>query len=110
MWSTIHGFIALGPDLATVAGVRFHEHGETPGIGDRIEDRAWLASWAGKRAYGDAGEVVLRIGGTRADPAAHVDAITGATVTVGAVDRLVSFWLGPAGYGPFLAALRAEER
>ena len=110
MWSTIYGFVSLGPDFATVTGVRFHEHGETPGIGDRIQDPRWTASWAGKRAYDDAGAVVLRIGTAGGDPATAVDAITGATVTVSAVDRLVRFWLGPAGFGPFVAALRAEER
>lgn len=110
MWSTIYGFVSLGPDLAMVTGVRFHEHGETPGIGDRIQDPGWTASWAGTRAYDDAGAVVLRIGAAGGDPAAAVDAITGATVTVNAVDRLVRFWLGPAGFGPFLTALRAQER
>lgn len=110
MWSTIHGFVSLGPDLATVTGVRFYEHAETPGIGDRIQDRSWTQSFVGKRAYDEAGEVVLRIGAAGGDLTSTVDAIAGATVTVGAVDRLVQFWLGPAGFGPFLAALRAQER
>jgi Na+-transporting NADH:ubiquinone oxidoreductase subunit C len=113
MWSTIHGFVGLGPDLKTVTGVRFHEHGETPGIGDRIQNPEWTARWRGKRMYADDGRVVLRIGGTgSAGPAGgdRVDAITGATVTVSAVDRLVRFWFGDDGYGPFLAGMRAGGR
>jgi Na+-transporting NADH:ubiquinone oxidoreductase subunit C len=109
MWSTIHGFICLGPDLTSIAGVRFYEHGETPGIGDRIQNPAWTAQWIGKRAYADDGTLVLRIGadfGSVAAPA-RIDAITGATVTVTAVERLVRYWLGVDGYGPFLASLRA---
>jgi Na+-transporting NADH:ubiquinone oxidoreductase subunit C len=109
MWSTIHGFLALGPDLATVAGVNFYEHGETPGIGDRIQKPEWEAGWIGKRAYDAAGRAVLRIGGNGGTPEERVDSITGATMTVNGVDRIVRFWLGPDGYGPFLAAARAER-
>ena len=109
MWSTIHGFIGLEGDLATIAGVRFYELGETPGIGDRIQDPAWTAKWRGKRIYAEDGTLRFRIG--RADAAGadfRVDAITGATVTVTAVDRFVRYWLGPDGYAPLLERLRGE--
>jgi Na+-transporting NADH:ubiquinone oxidoreductase subunit C len=109
MWSTIHGFLALGPDLATVTGVNFYEHGETPGIGDRIQNPEWEASWVGKRAYDATGHEVLRIGAGEGAPAQRVDSISGATMTVNGVDRIVRFWLGPDGYGPFLTAVRAER-
>lgn len=98
MWSTIHGVVSIGPDLETIAGVRFYEHGETPGIGDRIESPAWVARWEGKRMYADDGTLALR-----------VDAITGATVTVTAIDKLARYWFGDDGYGPFLANLRAGQ-
>jgi Na+-transporting NADH:ubiquinone oxidoreductase subunit C len=110
MWSTIHGFVSLSSDLATVAGVRFYEHGETPGIGDRIQNPAWAAQWVGKRAYADDGTLVLGIGAPAGgSPGDRVDAITGATVTVTAVNRFVRYWLGEDGYGPLLAKLRAER-
>lgn len=110
MWSTIHGFVGLGPDLATIVGASFYEHGETPGIGDRIEGEAWLESWRGKRMYAADGSLVLRIGGASASasPGDRIDAITGATVTATAVERLVRYWFGEDGYGPFLASLRNE--
>jgi Na+-transporting NADH:ubiquinone oxidoreductase subunit C len=112
MWSTIHGYIGLGPDLTTIVGVTFYEHGETPGIGDRIQNEAWLANWHGKRIYGPDGTVALRIGTRAADTASEsrIDAITGATVTVTAVERLVLYWFGADGYGPFLAGLRGGAR
>lgn len=109
MWSTIHGHVALEADLTTIAEVWFYEHGETPGIGDRIQNPEWLAQWDGKRAYDADGSVPIRIGGETTADASRIDAITGATVTVTAVGRFVRYWLGPGGYGPFLASLRAGE-
>lgn len=111
MWSMIYGFVSLESDLTTIAGIYFHEHGETPGIGDRIEDPAWTSSWAGKRVYADDGAVVLRVGGGAAPrDRERVDAITGATITVQGVDGLIRYWFGGDGYGPFLTRLRGRSR
>jgi Na+-transporting NADH:ubiquinone oxidoreductase subunit C len=110
MWSTIYGYIALDSNLTTVANVWFYEHGETPGIGDRIQNPDWLASWAGKRAYREDGTLALRIGSPGdAEVTERIDSITGATVTVSAVDRFVRYWLGDDAYGPFLATLRGQN-
>lgn len=106
MWAPISGYIALEGDCNTVAGLTFTEHGETPGIGDRIMNPAWRASWVGKQAFDRAGNVALGPGG---DPAHGFDAISGATVTVNAVTRMVARHLGDEGYGPFLARCRAGE-
>ena len=108
MWSTIYGYVALEGDLTTIAAAWFFEHGETPGIGDRIEAPDWLNSWTGKRGFAADGALALRIGGG-GDTAAEsrVDAITGATVTVAGVDNLVRYWLGDDGFGPLLTRLRA---
>ncbi len=110
MWSTIRAFLVLDGSLTRVVGFYVTEHGETPGLGDRIEDPRWLAQWSGKRVYGDDGAVALRVGGTGSGPDdARVDGITGATVTVNAVDAIVRYWLGNDGYGPYVAALRAGD-
>ena len=61
MWSTIFGFVALQTDLQTVAAIDFHGHGETPGIGDRIQDPDWLAGWRGKRLYDATGQVRIQV-------------------------------------------------
>lgn len=111
MWSTIHGFVALEADLTTIAGVNFYDHGETPGIGDRIQSPQWQAQWVGRRLFDSAGDYRFRIR-SNPDPllaAFSVDAITGATVTVSAVDRAMSRWFGSAGYGPVLTALRERQ-
>jgi len=103
MWAPINGYLALGPDLRTVAAVTFHELAETPGIGDRIQDPAWRSGWRGKLAYDESGATLL---GASDDPRYRIDAIAGATVTVTATTKLVRDALGPAGFGPYLADLR----
>lgn len=110
MWSTIHAFIVLGADLTHVVGLHVAEHGETPGLGDRIEDPGWLAQWSGKRAFDGAGAPALTIGSPPAgDDDTRIDGITGATVTVEALVAIVRYWLGDDGYGPFLTAQRAAR-
>lgn len=110
MWSTIRGYLALAPDLDTVAAFVVYSHGETPGIGDRIENPEWLARWQGRRLRNDAGELVLDVSDDPAIPAAsRVDTITGATVTSKAVGRLVRRWLGPEGYATALVELGRRE-
>ena len=58
--STLHAWLVLDGDTRTVRALKFYQHGETPGVGARIEEPAWEASWRGLRAFDDAG--VLRIG------------------------------------------------
>jgi Na+-transporting NADH:ubiquinone oxidoreductase subunit C len=113
MWSTIQGVIALAGDFDTIVGIRIYAHGETPGIGDKIENPAWLASWRGKRiadAGGSAGGAAgIGVGGERA-AVNRVDAITGATVSSTAVGRAVNDWFGPQGYAPLLDRLKGAAR
>ena len=111
MWSTIYGYVALQADLSTVADVRFHRHGETPGIGDRIQNPAWLALWRGKQIYDVSGAPQIRVARSdAADGAHHVDLISGASVTSESVGRFVNEWFGDNGYGPWLAQLRRQGR
>ena len=111
MWSGIHGFVALSDDLSTISGVSIYEHGETPGIGDRIQAAEWLKQWEGKRLYGKNDEYRFTISAIPENEAAQhaVDTITGATVTVSAVDAAMSRWFGNDGYAPILAEWRAEQ-
>ncbi|NNC64023.1 MAG: NADH:ubiquinone reductase (Na(+)-transporting) subunit C [Gammaproteobacteria bacterium] len=112
MWAMIHGFISIGADFATIEGVAFYEHGETPGIGDRFLELDWLEQWQGQRFYDDSRRLVFGIGDGGSSAAANggIDAITGATVTASAIEDLVRYWLGDDGFGPFLAARRGEAQ
>lgn len=106
MWSTIHGAVSLGADLSTITGALFHEHGETPGIGDVIEDPEWLAQWPGTRIFAETGDLCFDIRRRRGSAGpCTIDGVTGATVTVTAVGDMIKRWFGPEGYGPYLQTL-----
>jgi len=114
LYSTLHGYVALAGDANTVQGIRFYEHGETPGLGGEVDNPRWLDLWPGKRIYANGGEPRLRLvkGGVdpNADDAAYaVDALTGATLTSRGISRMLQYWFGDDGYGPFLAGLRKGE-
>jgi Na+-transporting NADH:ubiquinone oxidoreductase subunit C len=111
LWGTMYGFLALEPDLNTVSGITFYDHGETPGLGGQIESPRWQRNWEGKALFDGAGNVAIRVIKGRVDPAdpdfRHtVDGISGATLTTRGVDKLVRFWVGEEGYGPTLERLR----
>jgi Na+-transporting NADH:ubiquinone oxidoreductase subunit C len=113
LWSTLYGFLAIKPDMNTVAGLGFYQHGETPGLGGEVDNPRWKALWPGKTLFDEAGEPVIQIikgGVTPANPAAEhqVDALSGATLTSRGVNRLLLFWLGDLGFGPYLAKLRQQ--
>jgi len=107
--STLKGYLALEPDLNTVAALSFYEHGETPGLGARVEDDAWRALWPGRQLADADGVFRLEVVKGAAKGVHEVDGISGATRTSSGVNRLLHFWLGPDGYGPYLARLRAEN-
>jgi len=114
LWSTLHGFIALEKDLNTVVGLGFYQHAETPGLGGEVDNPKWKGLWPGKRLFNDAGEPVIHIVKGGVDPANpnaayQVDALAGATLTSKGVDRLLQFWLGQQGFGPYLSKLRAQQ-
>lgn len=107
LWSTMYGFIALGPDLSTVVGFGFYQHGETPGLGGEIENPAWLKTWRGKTVYAHNGSVALSV--VKPGKAASnytIDGLSGATLTSRGVSNLIHYWLGENGYKPFLDGLR----
>ena len=100
-------------DATTVRALKFYQHGETPGVGARIEDPEWEAKWQDLTAFDDDG--VLRLGvrtrpGMTAAPGSYlVDGISGATRTTQGVDGMLRFWLGDYGFGPFLERIREEK-
>lgn len=111
--STLRGFLALEGDVNTVVALAFYEHAETPGLGARLQDPDWLATWRGKRLRDENGQYRLQLarGRTNADlgAAPHtVDGISGATRTSQGISQLLRYWLGDHGFGPFLQRLRQE--
>ena len=116
LWSTMYGFLALEGDANTVAGLRFYEHGETPGLGAKIQSPDWVAKWKGKEIYepGNWQNPNFRLikggVGENTEGREHkVDALSGATLTSRGVESTINFWLGERGYAPFLARVRNGE-
>lgn len=105
----IEAILALRGDLNTVAGMAVTRHSETPGLGGRIEEAAWQASWPGTLLRDVEGEIRFTVSRGAASSVYEVDGITGATRTSNAVTRMVRFWLGPRGYGPLIAAIERGE-
>jgi Na+-transporting NADH:ubiquinone oxidoreductase subunit C len=113
LWSTMRGYLALAPDGNTVKGIRFYEHGETPGLGDQIDKADWLDLWVGKQLYGgDSTPKIEVIRGFALRDASNtelqhqIDGLSGATLTGNGVTRLVQHWIGPEGFGPYLETYR----
>ncbi len=110
--STLRAWLVLDGDTRSVRALKFYQHGETPGVGARIEEPGWEAQWQERPVYDDDG--VLRIGvrtfGAGAGDAYYqVDGISGATRTAQGVHGMVRFWLGEFGFGPFLQRVREDR-
>jgi Na+-transporting NADH:ubiquinone oxidoreductase subunit C len=111
--ATLWGYLALDGDLERVRSIQFYEHEETPGLGAEIESESWQRRWQGKRLRDESGALRIGVAKDAVDPASPdfpytVDGISGATRTGRAVTRVVRFWLGPDGFGPFLERLAAQ--
>jgi Na+-transporting NADH:ubiquinone oxidoreductase subunit C len=115
LWSTMYGFLALEPDANTVAGIGFFDHGETPGLGGEIDNPRWQQNWQGKKLFDDDGELAIQVlkgavGDGTPDQEHKVDGLSGATLTTNGVNHLVRFWVGEAGFGPYLQRMRDPDR
>lgn len=99
LWGPIWGYIALQPDLKTIAGAYFDHSSETPGLGAKIKDEPWFQEqFIGKTFDLDnaANHFDIVKGGvkeTDTDTEHKVDAITGATMTTNGLDRAIDTWV-----------------
>lgn len=106
MWSDIECYIALDATANTIVRLEIYKHGETPGIGDRIEEPQWLDRFAKKIMYDPDGLARLHVGKDATVPAQHqVDAISGATITSVAIGSALRTAFGPGGYANIRAQL-----
>ncbi len=113
LWSTMRGYLALAPDGNTIKGIRFYEHRETPGLGDKIDKADWRALWVGKKLYGDDNSPRIEVirgfalrDASNSNLQHQIDGLSGATLTGNGVTRLVRQWIGPEGFGPYLETYR----
>ena len=107
LWSILYGFITLEADANTVYALQFYQHGETPGLGGRVDDPKWRALWHGKKIYGTDSEPKLsvvkgRVSASDSSFQYKVDGLSGATLTSMGVEHMIEFWFGNRGYRKFL--------
>jgi Na+-transporting NADH:ubiquinone oxidoreductase subunit C len=109
LWSTLYGFIALEENGNDIFGLQFYDHGETPGLGAEVDNPRWKTLWGGKKLADEDGSLQITVAKSVPPAGAdyHVDALAGATLTSVGVDNLVRFWMGEAGFGPFLENLKS---
>jgi Na+-transporting NADH:ubiquinone oxidoreductase subunit C len=110
MWGTLYGFLALERDTTTISGLTYYDQKETPGLGGEAGNPRWQALWRGRKAYDENWQpriVVIKGQAGPPDKDPHrVDGLSGATITSNGITRMMQFWLGKEGYGPFLKRFR----
>ncbi|MDO4626042.1 MAG: Na(+)-translocating NADH-quinone reductase subunit C [Pasteurellaceae bacterium] len=109
LWSTMYGFVSVKSDANTINDITYYEHGETPGLGGEIENRPFQTRFKDKKLFDEQGKPALHVGkGASSDKEHGIDAISGSTLTSKGVNNTFKFWLGPKGFGPYLAKLQKE--
>lgn len=83
LWSIVHGYVALESDLATVIGVTFYKHGETPGLGGEVSTEWFQNQFKDKKIFKEGSLVPLTVakGAAAVESDTVVDGISGATMT-----------------------------
>lgn len=96
LWSTIYGYLALERDLATIAGITFYKHGETPGLGAEVETDWFQNNFKGKKVFKEGQRVKFEVVKGKVDdkyPDGNdhaVDGISGATITANGVAKFMN--------------------
>ncbi len=112
LWGTLYGFLAVDADLDTVRGITYYLHKETPGLGGEVDNTRWKAKWPGRKIYGPDGGVEIAVIKGEAAPAAEapfkIDGLSGATITGQGVTKMLDFWMGDRGFGPYIKSLKQQ--
>ncbi|MGN1393548.1 MAG: Na(+)-translocating NADH-quinone reductase subunit C [Succinivibrionaceae bacterium] len=108
LWSTMYAYLSLNLDGNTIQGVKYYQHGETPGLGAEVENPLWTAKWSGKKLFDENGVVKFAVLKNLTNSNYQVDALSGATLTSDGVSRTVQYWADQNGYGPFLQKVKTE--
>ena len=91
LWGPVQGFLVLDAELKTIRGISFYRHEETPGLGGEISKEWFQKKFEGKVFELPDGTVGIHIARrAKADKPWEVDTITGATMTIDKVERMVN--------------------
>ena len=105
LWGPVWGYLAFAEDGRTFDGAIFDHKSETPGLGATITETPFYSQFKG-RSITDEGYFGVIKGGAK-DTEHEVDAISGASITSGAVGTTVRTWVKY--YLPYLNKLAAES-
>jgi Na+-transporting NADH:ubiquinone oxidoreductase subunit C len=95
-WDQVKGYMAVKPDLQEIQGLAFYEQSETPGLGAEITEPWFEQQFRDKKIPPDTGSDDRLIGLVRPGrekAAGDVDAVTGATGTSKAVEKIINVTL-----------------
>ena len=92
LWSTVHSYVGLETDLATIRGVTFFDHGETPGLGGECSKPWFQRNFQGKKLWENGEPVKFEVAKGTADPVTpyKVDGMSGATITGNGIQKFVN--------------------
>jgi Na+-transporting NADH:ubiquinone oxidoreductase subunit C len=96
-WGPVEGILAIRPDLSRTVGIVILEQSETPGLGGRIAEPVFTEQFRrGLTVSPNPRGPYLRLGsaGTPDPEGRQVDAVTGATQTSMAMERVLNQQLG----------------
>ena len=82
----IRGVIALSSDLEALKGITIIQQAETPGLGSRVLEAEYLSNFQGKKVVPEL--LIVPAGTASADN--EIDAITGATLTCDALEKIIN--------------------
>ena len=86
LWGSIRGYVAVDPEFSEILGVDFLKHSETPGLGGRISEEWYRDQFRGIPITDDAQNFIVY----RPSDGGNADAITGATLTSQAVQKMLN--------------------
>ena len=90
LWGTITGVIAVEQDLSRIVGMDIISHNETPGLGGRIAEQWFKDQFRGEKINEGRIQVLGTGGGDTDKDNGRVDAVTGASRTSEALERIVN--------------------
>lgn len=92
LWGPLWGYVALRPDMNTIAGATFDHKGETPGLGAEINTTEFESQFLDKWIYEDGRFVSVAVvkGGADKSDRHEVDGISGGTITSKGLEAMIS--------------------
>ncbi len=108
LWSMLRGYLAVKPDFQTVNGLTFYDQKETPGLGGEVVSQKFKDHWPGKQIF-EGDEVALEVVKGLGEGDYQIDGLSGATITSKGVSNMLEYWLGPAGFKPFIEKQKAKS-